>query len=74
MIFTIPQGLLKNMIKGTSFAIAQDETRPILQGILFEIKDSNLNLVALDGYRLALRSEFINSEQKKRCYSRKNFK
>ena len=37
MIFTIPQGLLKNMIKGTSFAIAQDETRPILQGILFEI-------------------------------------
>lgn len=62
MIFTIPQGLLKNMIKGTSFAIAQDETRPILQGILFEIKDSNLNLVALDGYRLALRSEFINSE------------
>lgn len=61
MIFTIPQGLLKNMIKGTSFAIAQDEARPILQGILFEVKDSNLNLVALDGYRLALRSEFIDT-------------
>ena len=26
----VPQNLLKNMIKGTSFAIAQDETRPIL--------------------------------------------
>lgn len=61
MVFDIPQGLLKNMIKGTSFAIAQDETRPILQGILFEIKDSNLNLVALDGYRLALRKEIIES-------------
>ncbi|MGL5244753.1 MAG: DNA polymerase III subunit beta, partial [Sarcina sp.] len=61
MIFNIPQGLLKNMIKGTSFAIAQDETRPILQGILFEVKNSNLNLVALDGYRLAIRSEFIDS-------------
>lgn len=60
MIFSIPQGLLKNMIKGTSFAIAQDETRPILQGILFEVRDSKLNLVALDGYRLALRSEFID--------------
>lgn len=61
MIFTIPQTILKNMIKGTSFAIAQDETRPILQGILFEVSDSNLNLVALDGYRLALRKEFIDT-------------
>ena len=32
--FEVPQNILKNMIKGTSFAIAQDETRPILQGIL----------------------------------------
>ena len=51
----VPQNLLKNMIKGTSFAIAQDEARPILQGILFE-----LNLVALDGYRLAVRSELLD--------------
>ena len=35
----VPQNLLKNMIKGTSFAIAQDEARPILQGILFEVKE-----------------------------------
>ena len=61
MIFSINQGILKNMIKGTSFAIAQDETRPILQGILFEIKDSKLNLVALDGYRLAIRTENIDT-------------
>ena len=60
-VFDIPQGLLKNMIKGTLFATAQDETRPILQGILFEVKDSKLNLVALDGYRLALRREFIDN-------------
>ncbi|MEQ8199183.1 MAG: DNA polymerase III subunit beta, partial [Clostridiaceae bacterium] len=39
-LFSIPQNLLKNMIKGTSFAIAQDETRPILQGILFEVNNS----------------------------------
>ena len=61
MIFSISQSLLKNMIKGTSFAIAQDEARPILQGILLEIKNKQLNLVALDGYRLAIRSEFIDS-------------
>ncbi len=63
IIFTVPQGILKNMIKGTSFAIAQDETRPILTGILFEIKDKVLNLVALDGYRLALRNEFLDTEK-----------
>ena len=27
----VPQNILKNMIKGTSFAIAQDETRPIFK-------------------------------------------
>ena len=56
----VPQNLLKNMIKGTSFAIAQDEARPILQGILFEVKNKQLNLVALDGYRLAVRSEILD--------------
>ena len=50
------------MIKSTSFAIAQDETRPILQGILFELKDRKLNLVALDGYRLAIKSEYLDSD------------
>ena len=60
-IFSIPQSTLKNMIKGTSFAITQDESRPILQGILFEVKDGHLNLVALDGYRLAVRTELLDT-------------
>lgn len=59
---SVNQNILKNMIRGTSFAIAQDETRPILQGILFEVKNKNLNLVALDGYRLAVKSEFLDND------------
>jgi DNA polymerase-3 subunit beta len=59
---SVQQNILKNMIKGTSFAIAQDETRPILQGILFEVRNKNLNLVALDGYRLAIKSEFLDTD------------
>ena len=62
MFFSIPQGTLKNMIKGTSFAVAQDETRPILTGVLFEVKNRELSLVALDGYRLALRNELIDTD------------
>lgn len=57
VVLSIPQKSLKNMIKSTIFAISQDDTRPILTGVLFEIKDKKLNLVALDGYRVAFRSE-----------------
>jgi len=62
MILSVSQKILKNMIKGTIFAAAQDETRPILTGVLFEIKDRNLNLVALDGIRVALRSESVDND------------
>ena len=60
---TIKENILKNLIKGTSFAVAQDETRPILMGVLFELKNKVLNMVALDGFRLALRSEYIESNE-----------
>jgi len=62
MIFSIQQKRLKNMIKGTIFAIATDDSRPVLTGVLFEIKDKKLNLVALDGYRLALKSTELDTE------------
>lgn len=62
MIFSVSQRILKHMIRGTIFATAQDETRPVLTGVLLEINNKNLNLVALDGYRLALRSEELRSD------------
>lgn len=62
MIFSISQKLLKNMIRGTIFATAQDEVRPILTGVKFEINNRRLNLVALDGLRLALRSEEVDND------------
>mgnify|MGYP000897114052 CR=1 FL=1 len=53
--YKISQDLFKNMIRQTIFATSQDESRPVLTGILLEIEENNLSLVALDGYRLALR-------------------
>lgn len=53
----ISQPLLREMIRQTIFATAQDETRPVLTGVLFEMMDARLRLVALDGYRLAIRTE-----------------
>jgi len=50
----LPQKKLKNMIKMTKFAISHDETRYMLNGILFVIKPSYMRLVATDGRRLAM--------------------
>lgn len=49
----IPQKTLKVMIQLTSFAMSHDETRYVLNGILFSLKDKVLKLVATDGRRLA---------------------
>lgn len=62
----IPQGLLKNMIRQTIFSIAVDETRPILTGVLMEINESNIRLVALDSYRLALKSGNLEKSYEKK--------
>ncbi|MGB4449027.1 MAG: DNA polymerase III subunit beta [Tepidanaerobacteraceae bacterium] len=54
----LKQGLFKEMIKQTIFARADETTsRPQLTGILIDYKDNVLNMVALDGYRVAWRYE-----------------
>lgn len=57
----IEERILKNLIKTTIFSVAQEETRPVLTGVLFEFNKETLNLIALDGYRLAFKSENIRS-------------
>ena len=52
---SLSQGALKEMIKKTIFAVSVEENRPIFTGCLIEVKDDELNVVAVDGYRLALR-------------------
>ena len=53
---TLEQSALKNMIRRTIFAVSVEETRPIFTGCLFEINNNKLNIVAIDGFRLALRT------------------
>ncbi len=52
--------LFKNMIRQTLFATSQDESRPILTGCLIEIENGDMTMVAIDGYRLALRTAKVN--------------
>ena len=59
---TIAQGVLKSMIAQTNFAVSDNEARPIHMGELFEIENGMMTMVAVDGYRLALRREPLNDE------------
>lgn len=59
----IDGNILKEMIKQTIFAVSDNDTNPIHTGILFEIYDDEIKLVAVDGYRLALRKEKVNLKE-----------
>jgi len=52
--FTVKQGQLKRLIDRTGFAMAQQDVRYYLNGMLWEIKGKQMRVVATDGHRLAL--------------------
>jgi DNA polymerase-3 subunit beta len=53
----LEKGLLGDMIDGVCFSASTDESRGIITGVLFEMKDGTLSTVALDGYRVAIKRE-----------------
>ena len=57
---TMKQNVLRAMIGQTLFAVSTNEARPVHTGALFEIGADGLTVVALDGFRLALRREPID--------------
>lgn len=56
----VPQRELKEMISGTIFSASENMARPIHTGCLFEISNEAVTVVAVDGYRLALRRWFAD--------------
>ena len=51
---TVPEAGLKELIDRTAFAMAQQDVRYYLNGLLFDLRDQALRCVATDGHRLAL--------------------
>ena len=64
--FEISQKDLKSLINKTLFAVAVDDSRPILKGCLLEITENQVRAVAIDGNRLALCNKKTNSTNKQR--------
>lgn len=50
----VPEATLKELIERTAFAMAQQDVRYYLNGLLFDLADRTLRCVATDGHRLAL--------------------
>lgn len=57
--FHIPSDLLKSIIKETVFAVSTSESRPVLTGVNWQVKEGELHCVATDSHRLAKRKTVI---------------
>jgi len=56
MYLGLTESMLREMISSTIFCTASVDLKPILTGVLFDFKENELTLVAVDGYRLAKRT------------------
>ncbi|MEA5010873.1 MAG: DNA polymerase III subunit beta [Angelakisella sp.] len=54
---TLPQNKLRSMIDQTLFAVATSDAKPVHTGCLFNLEQNRITVVAVDGFRLALRKE-----------------
>ena len=64
MSLSVPQNVLKSMIRQTLFAVAPlDSGKPIHTGTLFEVEDGILRLISVDGSRLAIRTEPVKTNE-----------
>lgn len=61
-IITLREREFKQLIDRTSFAMAQQDVRYYLNGMLLEVNNKNIRTVATDGHRLAM-SEIINQNK-----------
>ena len=61
-VIKINQGVFKKMLSLTAFAVSLDETRYVLNGILFKINKGLLTLVSTDGKRLAVAERKLEVE------------
>lgn len=54
----MPQRELRELISGTIFSVSDNQARPIHTGCLLQVENESITMVAVDGFRLALRRFF----------------
>ncbi len=56
--------ILKDMIKKTSFSASIDENKGAMTGVLIEMEENSLNMIAIDGFRMAIAREQMKNAKK----------
>jgi DNA polymerase-3 subunit beta len=64
---SLEQRILKSMIRQTIYAVATSENKPVHTGCLFEAGGEEIRVVAVDGYRLAIRREKLAAPITEEC-------
>lgn len=59
----IKSGDLQKLISHTAFAVSTEESRPILNGVLWELRPDGMSMVATNGHRLAKMRVTAGSEK-----------
>ncbi len=59
--FSLKQKDFKDIVEKGTISCSTDDSRPILKGCLFEIKEGTLTCVALDGFRMSIVKKDINA-------------
>ncbi|WP_105614769.1 DNA polymerase III subunit beta [Vallitalea okinawensis] len=64
-LVTLEQAQLKRALKGSLFALGINEMRPVFTGVKFLLSDHLLTVLAMDGYKIAIRKENSDFEGEK---------
>ena len=59
---SLPEATLKDLIGRTAFAMAHQDVRYYLNGLLLDVREDTLRCVATDGHRLALAETKLDSQ------------
>lgn len=60
--WTLESGLLKRVLKRSMFATANDDLRPVMNGVYFDQQDGVLNVVAANGHVLIRNAEEVDNQ------------
>jgi DNA polymerase III subunit beta len=62
----IEKDIFRDMIKRTSFSASIEESKGIIVGLLIEMDEDSITMVALDGFRMAVAREMKSNKEKKK--------
>lgn len=61
----LKKSVLAGMLRQTLFSLSVKDTRPILKGALFDVKEEKISIVTSDTFRLAVRTEMLEEKRTK---------